>query len=835
MDLLSRLSGNSKPLSIEPREIFMSLPQRAKGYEYPRDVQSEVWRKWFDVRDEKNCIIKMNTGSGKTVVGLLILQSCLNEGKGPAVYAVPNKYLVEQVCNEAKMLGIRTSTDRDNYLYNENKAILVTTIHAIVNGRSVFGMNPSPIYPIGSIIIDDVHACLDTISEQFSVKIPDNHELYKEIIQLFAEQWRAYNIKSYTNIVENKDPTKQFLVPFWIWQEKQDKIYQLLSKYNTDDDINHCIFFKLPLIDDSLVTSDCIITARGIDIIPEGVNISKIKSFENADRRIFMSATLSDDSVFVSSIGLRKEDIKRIITPESANDIGDRLILFPRHLNSQIKNDEIKEKVLSIAKEYNVIVIVPSFDRAKYWNPDCSRVIKNETINSFVSALRKNRVGLAVLVNRYDGIDLPDDACRLLVIDGLPPLNNEKDKYIQSIDSSCSILKHQQIQRIEQGMGRGVRSNNDYCCIVLMGDNLADVLIRQKGIDVFSNATREQYNLSKELWDLLIEETPKPTIDDVFSLADFSLKHNDEWIKKSKERLSSIRYSNTPQLDSNTVALRSAYDYSMISQWDKSVGEINHAINIEEHNTTKGFLMQVKSKYINRIDKSQAQQTLLSAKSMNMSVISPLQGVRYEKRINNTRQPKVIIDYISNLGINKNEFLIYVDSKLSALDFSLDSDSFENALKEIGIILGFDSTRPDKETKGEGPDNLWAIGNNQYLVIECKNEATSETVSKTYCNQLAGSIRWFSSEYGDNFTATPILVHKSFILDRQASPVEKMRIITQEKLADFKRKIKDFVNALVQDTNWQDEIRIQQLLNQYNLNSESIVNMYSVDYLKNKS
>ena len=198
----------------------------------------------------------------------------------------------------------------------------------------------------------------------------------------------------------------------------------------------------------------------------------------------------------------------------------------------------------------------------------------------------------------------------------------------------------------------------------------------------------------------------------------------------------------------------------------------------------------------------------------------------------NTRQPKVIIDYISNLGINKNEFLIYVDSKLSALDFSLDSDSFENALKEIGIILGFDSTRPDKETKGEGPDNLWAIGNNQYLVIECKNEATSETVSKTYCNQLAGSIRWFSSEYGDNFTATPILVHKSFILDRQASPVEKMRIITQEKLADFKRKIKDFVNALVQDTNWQDEIRIQQLLNQYNLNSESIVNMYSVDSVK---
>ena len=833
MDLLSRLSGNSKPLSIEPREIFMSLPQRAKGYEYPRDVQSEVWRKWFDVRDEKNCIIKMNTGSGKTVVGLLILQSCLNEGKGPAVYAVPNKYLVEQVCNEAKMLGIRTSTDRDNYLYNENKAILVTTIHAIVNGRSVFGMNPSTIYPIGSIIIDDVHACLDTISEQFSVKIPYNHELYKEIIQLFAEQWREYNIKSYTNIVENKDPTKQFLVPFWIWQEKQDKIYQLLSKYNTDDDNNHCIFFKLPLIDDSLVTSDCIITARGIDIIPEGVNISKIKSFENADRRIFMSATLSDDSVFVSSIGLCKGDFEKIITPESANDIGDRLILFPRHLNSQITNDEIKDKVFEISKEHNVIVIVPSFDRAKYWDPEGLRIVDKNNINKVVDALKNNILGLFVLVNRYDGIDLPDDACRLLVIDGLPPLLNEKDKYIQSIDSNCRTLKRQQIQRIEQGMGRGVRSNNDSCCIVLMGDNLADILLHQDGISMFSNATREQYKLSKELWNLLIEEFPKPSIDEVFDLANYSLNREDEWIRKSKERLMHIKYSSIPNFDNCSVALRQAYHFSLIMQLQKSIDIINNAINSETQKTTKGFLMQVKAKYINCIDQSQAQQTLLSAKSVNISVMSPLQGVRYEKRINNTKQSKAVCDYITNRGIKQNDYVIHVDSILSSLDFSMDADSFENAIEEIGKIIGFDSTRPDKETKGEGPDNLWAIGNNLYLVIECKNEATSETVSKSYCNQLDGSMRWFSSEYGDKFTATPILVHKSVILDRQASPVEKMRIITQEKLADFKRKIKDFVNALVQDTNWLDENRIQQLLIQYNLNSDSIVNKYSVNYVKN--
>lgn len=79
MNLLSKLSSSTKAKTIEPREIFMTLPSKAPGYGYPRDVQSEVWKKWFDIRNEKNVILKMNTGSGKTVVGLIMLQSCLNE------------------------------------------------------------------------------------------------------------------------------------------------------------------------------------------------------------------------------------------------------------------------------------------------------------------------------------------------------------------------------------------------------------------------------------------------------------------------------------------------------------------------------------------------------------------------------------------------------------------------------------------------------------------------------------------------------------------------------------------------------------------------------------
>lgn len=825
--LLSKLSGASKSIPIEPREIFMALPQKDKRYEYPRDVQSEVWKKWFEIRNNKNCIIKMNTGSGKTVVGLMILQSCLNEGKGPAVYVVPDNYLVAQVCEEAKKLGILAVTDRDDYSYTENKAVLVTTIFALVNGRSVFGMRQSNNYPIGSILMDDVHACLDTITTQFSIKIPYSHELYKRIIALVADQWKNYSSHAYTDIVENRDPTKTEMIPFWMWQDKKDDVYALLSKYNNAEENNQCVFFNLPLLDDSFSTCDCFVTAHGIEIVPEGISISKIKSFVNAQRRIFMSATLSDDSVFISAIGLRQDDVNQIITPDNANDIGDRLILFPRHLNSEITNDDIKNKVCSISKNYNVVVIVPSYERAKYWDPNCTRTVTKESIDRIVPLLKRGHIGLMVLVNRYDGIDLPDDACRVLVIDGLPPLRNAKDKYLQSIDETSSILRREQIQRIEQGMGRGVRSNSDSCCIVLMGDNLADVLLRNNGVSFFSNATREQYKLSKELWDLLKEEKPKPSVDDVFELADYSLNREVEWIQTSKERLSSVFYSSKPQFDSNTLALRKAYDLSMAFQLQKAIETLDKVISSETQSSTKGYLLQVKAKYTNFIDQARAQQILLSAKSLNISALSPISGIRYDKSINNVDQAKAVCDYITRKQITQNDYVIHANAETDALVFSQNAEGFERALHSIGELIGFVSTRPDKETNGEGPDNLWATGNNTYFVIECKSAAVADAISKDYCNQLGGSMRWFSVAYGEAYSAVPVMVHKSTVIDRQATAVSNMRIITSEKLELFKRKINEFVVAVSQNENWLDESKINRLLIQYKLRSNDIIDNYT--------
>lgn len=89
---------------------FFTL-NRAPAFSFPRDIQTEVLNGWYEARENRDNIIKLNVGSGKTLVGLLLLQSSLNERKGPALYVSPDNQLSLQVMQEANALGINVTDD----------------------------------------------------------------------------------------------------------------------------------------------------------------------------------------------------------------------------------------------------------------------------------------------------------------------------------------------------------------------------------------------------------------------------------------------------------------------------------------------------------------------------------------------------------------------------------------------------------------------------------------------------------------------------------------------------------------------------------------------------
>ena len=73
-------------------------------------------------------------------------------------------------------------------------------------------------------------------------------------------------------------------------------------------------------------------------------------------------------------------------------------------------------------------------------------------LNSGIAKFRAGHVGLVVLVNRYDGIDLPQSACRILVVDGSGRAS-ENRAYRAVVLGGSEQIASQYIQRIEQGMG----------------------------------------------------------------------------------------------------------------------------------------------------------------------------------------------------------------------------------------------------------------------------------------------------------------------------------------------------------------------------------------------
>ena len=240
IDFSDMLDEDSEAV-LHPRDIFFTL-DRSPNFSFPRDIQTEVMNRWFDDRDKRDSVIKLNVGSGKTLVGLLLLQSSLNEGKGPALYVAPDKQLAQQVTNEAAALGIEVTDDPRDPSYAAGDRICVVNVYKLFNGKSVFGVGASQIN-IGTVVIDDAHACVSTITEQFRMTLHSNHKAYQEIFAAISEDLKGYNEARFIEI-EAGDPRAYLEVPFWIWAAHHSDILRALSNHRLDNELQ----FTYPLL-----------------------------------------------------------------------------------------------------------------------------------------------------------------------------------------------------------------------------------------------------------------------------------------------------------------------------------------------------------------------------------------------------------------------------------------------------------------------------------------------------------------------------------------------------------------------------------------------------------
>lgn len=119
------------------------------------------------------------------------------------------------------------------------------------------------------------------------------------------------------------------------------------------------------------------------------------------------------------------------------------------------------------------VALVPSFYKAKQWE-DCGAIVaKTDTVADLIQSLRKGVFeSTLVLANRYDGIDLPDNTCRVLIFDGKPFSESLIDLHEESCRSTSSTTLTRTLRTVEQGMGRSVRGEKDYSVIIIVGPDI---------------------------------------------------------------------------------------------------------------------------------------------------------------------------------------------------------------------------------------------------------------------------------------------------------------------------------------------------------------------------
>lgn len=588
-------------------------------------------------------------------------------------------------------------------------------------------------------------------------------------------------------------------VPFWAWAGKQREVIEILHPHREEREFG----FTWPLLAESLPLCRAAVSATAIELAPPCIPIDLIPSFTGARRRIYLTATLADDSILVTHFGADAQSIRHPITPKKADDLGDRLILLPQEAFPGTTDEEVRDYLAQRSRDVNIVVIVPSTRRAAFWFGVAHATHAADGLEAGLDELRGGHVGLVVLVNKYDGIDLPGDACEILVLDGLPEARGETDRLeARWLDQSDALLGRQ-LQRIEQGMGRGIRSNDDHCVVLLLGRRLTGRLHKPGAREKLSPATRAQLALSDDVADQL-EGTDFADVDEV---VDLCLTRDRRWVSASRNAVVNVRYPDEVAVSPVAVAERVAFDLARLDRFVDARNRLTGVLTTVDDPSLRGVLKYQAAAYMHFADALGAQELQVSALNDNPVLPKPVAGVAYVPKRAPREQALAAAHFLGERYTSGRELVVGVAALLADLEPSTAQDrvpAFEQAISDLGRHLGFAADRPERDT-GNGPDDLW-IGPTASLVIECKSGATADAVPRSDVEQLGHSMDWFAEKYPGSRVprATPVLIHPSRQLRRDAVAPRGARILTFDRLQALREAVTRFATSVADERRYAD-------------------------------
>ncbi|MGC4990507.1 DEAD/DEAH box helicase [Nocardia salmonicida] len=765
MAFVSPKKDDATPASI--LELYAGLVRRPGASQGLWTQQSDILREYESrYSTTRELAVELPTGTGKTLPGLLLAEWNRRTKKRPIIYACPTRQLAEKVSRVAAIEGISTSLlvgKRSEWNavaaqeYFSAKSVGVTTY------SSVFNSDPKIDSP-ATIVFDDAHTGEQYVAGAYSLSV------------------KGYDNRTAVNYDLLLDALKPSLDGMY---------YELCKNWRTDHG-NNQVRLVLPAQNASTKTN---VTAAVAKIAQEGDTFSRYNAkmimaglgscliyvspgevlirpyvppthtsntFSEADQRIYLSATLGYSGELERAFGVPKvtrlEMPKGAVAPQPAR----RFFVFPT-LVGELGALSLTKAVLDMTKK--AVVIAPDGKTAQKIADSFSEYPKfldekanltNEILDNFANS----NTGILPLAGRYDGIDLPGEQCRMVILARRPGQGSLHERYLLERARVSGPLNERIRTRFTQATGRCTRGPGDRAVVVIYDDDLVTYIAREQP------GGRFDASLSAELSFGLENAKAGDVKNTADNVADF-LGQTDEWLDSAEPILKEIIASNIAKgADRSTRDLREAVNHEVRAArfawdgtWDMASSETLKAIakleSVEGSNTFQAYLYILnwnwKTASLEKVPDPSAveaaKDSLRKARDKSNNAAWTRETIRSgEVRHLSDADEIGVAAILEKLRSNDKTSNMSVLAKVVEQLARKEYEEFETGLTLLGQMFGAESFKPD----GDGrTDSAWFWGDAQWIVIDAKSEhKESGLIAQSEIRQVNTQLRDIAGDRG---------------------------------------------------------------------------------------
>jgi hypothetical protein len=762
--------AEQEPTPESSEALFYALRRRDQSVSFLWSHQADMLRDYHRVADsDADVAIELPTGSGKTLVGLLVAEWRRRVRQERVIYLCPNKQLAVQVAERAEGYGIQTAlltgpwrewVPSEHTAYARAHSIAVATYSAL--------FNTSPRLDDGQLLIlDDAHAGEGPVASLWSLTATRDDGLYHGIVDVVREMLPAAFAQRLDE--ENVDPVERAVVELVGPHQLAlvaDQLREVLATQAEGE-----AEFRRQMVSDALERCLLYVSWRELLVRPLIPPTRFHAAFAAARQRVYLSATLGAGGELERAFGVRR--INRLPVPVGWQEHGSgrRFFLFP-----DASLDEAQANAFttaSIDRVSRTLILAPSrheATRAQQWIPP-NAAIRGAVELEQDAAAAISQPGVFLLANRYDGLDLPDDACRLIVLTGLPSGTHLQERFLFERLGAQRVIAERVRTRIVQGAGRCTRNARDYAAVIVRGDRLQDFLTRNENVQPM------QPDLQAEI-EFGLDNSEQEGVD-LSDLLDTFLAQEDEWlvadrdIRRRASMKQSIEQAGFGELTASAPHEVAAWEAAWRGDMQEAVDRAREAADqlggpaVAPYRCLWLYLAASWALADATTDDGQ-----VHASALVDDAEACARGLRWRPRFTGSDSRRT---YSADFGPREERaaaVLIALGLKGMRFERRLRevhellgqrrADPFERGLEHLGELLGFESIRP---TGNAQPDGAWR-DEGRWIVFEAKTEPLpTAPIPASDVRQALSHPDWLQHQHG---WPAPQYVVNCLVTEREA-------------------------------------------------------------------